>query len=147
MGAEYKMFMGKDTKDYFDAMLKAQYQPSEENTRKLDEIHEKVTIELTKSQLKKELEFVSLYGQHLLDFTKSISKPYYLATINSPFSLSWDIKTDYENDNYWEVVFRKGQFHYQLSISGGYGGHETLETNISADRVLELINSNQPLQP
>lgn len=143
MAQEYKILMGKDSMDYFEAQLKAIYQPSEENTKRLEEIHGKVSMELTKSQLKKELEFIELYGQDMLDFVKNFSKPYFLATVNSPFTISWDVKSD-DNDDYWEVIFCKGKFDYRLSICGGYGGHETLEENISRERVLELIFKNQP---
>lgn len=139
---DYKILIGKDTKDYFDALIQHNYNPSAETEARLNKVSEAISIERYSRQIKAEMNFAFLYGRDTLDFVKSISKEHALAFKEPPYYLTWDIKSD-ENDDYWEVAFVKGIFRYQIQIGAGYGGTEILEDNISHERVLELINVTQ----
>jgi len=77
----------------------------------------------------------------LLEFVKSISKEHFLVGQYKPYSFRWEVKADYDNDDYWVVRFRNGSFDYEKEVCGGYAGIEILEINISKERVLELLNT------
>lgn len=140
---EYKMMMSKNAAELFDAVLKQQYHPSEENKKRVEELSAKAYQRAVEDQRKREVDFISLYGQDIFDFVKSISKENFLSFQSRPYSLSWEIKWDSENDDYWSVSFFKGHFSYVKDICGGYGGREILELNIPFVRVKELLASKQ----
>ncbi|HUM52926.1 MAG TPA: hypothetical protein PK431_13975 [Chitinophagales bacterium] len=134
---EYTMLVSKGFKDYFDAVLQDQFNPSEANKERLKQLQDENTASLIKSQQKAEIEFLGKYSKETLEFIRSISKEYFLV---GSYILHWGIKSD-DNDDYWEVRFNDGQFEYVLSICGGYAGTEILERNLTFERVLELLNS------
>lgn len=142
--SEYKMFMGKDSIDLFDALLKHQFRPTDQTKKTLDELQAKNHQRIVEMQIKAESDFISLYGQDIFDFVQGISKENFLATVSKPYSLSWEIKFDSDNDDYWSVGFFKGHFNYVKDICGGYGGRDILEANISIDRVKELLSTITP---
>lgn len=143
MGREYKMLMGKDQADMFDAMLKNNFNPTEESKKELERLQEENTVRLNDWQFKAEREFIKEHGQLMLDLVKSISKEYFLVAKSKPFYLSWTIKTDTENDDYYSVRFWKGKFDYILEECGGYAGTKVLEEDLSHVRIMELINDTK----
>lgn len=138
--SEFKVFMGLDQMKYMNALLKHSAEPTEENKKSVEEAYKPILESLTKSQAKKVEEFVALYGQEMFDFVQSLSKGYFLVGKDAPFYLSFEVKADYDNDNYWMIKFKNGKFNYILDICGGYGGSEEIETNLSKERVLQLLN-------
>lgn len=80
-----------------------------------------------------------MYGKELFDFVKSILKENFLYAKRSPYLLTWDVNSD-EDDNYLDVCFYDGKFEYRKHICGGYAGVEVLESDISKERVIELIH-------
>jgi len=137
--------MGKESIDIFNAEIQYQFRPTAENKKILDGLYDKLTKNLDASQQKKEAEFIEEHGQQLFDFVKSLSKDRFLIGKDKPFYLSWFVADEEqakdEDDNYWKVTFYKGQFDYVQDICGGYAGSETLEKNISRERVLELMKN------
>lgn len=144
---EYTVLMGKEQMECFDAVLKAQYQPSKENSDRLAKLQTEATERLIKSQKEKEIVFIAEWGQELFDFIAKISKPYFLVGKDNNGAFTWEVSWDSDNDDYLQIQFYKGQFNYQRSICGGYGGTEKIEENISRERVLELLYPpiNEPL--
>lgn len=137
---EYKILVGKATMDMWDATIKNIVDPSDNNKKRLEKLHEENRKSLDAFQREAEIKFIGLYGEDTLAFIKRLkNREYFLVGSVGLISLSWDVKSD-ENDNYWTVSFYRGKFSYRLLIAGGYGGVETLEENISHERVLELLN-------
>src|SRR5690349_5283644 len=104
---EYKMLVGKETLEFFDAVLKAQYQPSKENTERLERLQRETDDRLIKSQKEKEIAFIDKYGQQLYDFVAKLSEPNFLVGKDINNSLFWEVKWDSDNDDYWDVYFYK----------------------------------------
>lgn len=138
--SEFKIMMGKDSKDLMEAMFKHYFAPTEETKKRVDFLSAENSRKIKEGHDKNAIEFIAEHGQQLFDFVSSISKENFLFTKNKPFHLSWDIDSD-EDDNYWQVSFYNGKFDYEKLVCGGYAGTETLEENISQERVLELINT------
>lgn len=143
---EYQMLMGKDSMNLFNAVLQQQYNPSEENKKRVDDLSAELSKTLEWAQKNAELSFIAEHGQELLDFVKAISKKNFLVGQTKPYSLSWEIKWDSDSDDYWVIRFWKGKFDYVKEICGGYAGAETLEENLSSERVMELL-ATKPEQP
>lgn len=139
-GREYQLVVGAEFMALWDALMKVQFNPSEENKAVLKKLEDENTKSLQLSQAKKEAEFVIEHDLSTLEFIRSISTGYFLVGKSVPFALTWDIKYD-ENDDYWEVSFYKGEFFYRKQICGGYAGTDILEKRISKERVMELLNS------
>lgn len=137
---EYTILVGKSTHDLWNAMIKNMADPSEENKKQLELLENENTQRLEKWQKQGEAKFAELYGEEMLAFIKTLpNREYFLINDISLLSLNWDIKSD-ENDDYWYINFYKGEFSYRVSHAGGYAGVETLEKNITKERVRELLN-------
>lgn len=144
---EFVILMGKDQKDYFEAALQHQINPTQESKSLLDKLSAENTQRLNKSQQQASEEFIFVHGKPLYEFIKSISKKYFLVGKYKPFHLSWDVKEEFneegdsENDNYRDVSFYNNQFNYRIQYCGGYAGSKIIEENISQQRIIELIKA------
>lgn len=139
---EYKMLVSLDFNNLFNALIKDQYFPTEETKKELDRLSAENTASLIKTQNKNKEKFVKEYGEGVFYFIETISDKYFLVGKSEPFYLSWNFRSD-ENDDYWSIRFYKGEFEYVMDICGGYGGTEVLEKNISTERVLELLKTKE----
>lgn len=142
MDRTYRIYAGLDGMEILNASIAYQYNPSEENKKRVDKISEKIKRESAKSQKVNEKRFIGRYGKDLLEFIRSISKDNFLLGANAIDYQYWGIKSD-DDDDYWVITFNKGHFHYLKEISGGYAGTEILEANISQERVLELLKEKE----
>lgn len=140
---EYVLFGGKDQIDMINALLKHEFNPTENTKAEVDRISGIISEKVKRNQIEAEKVFVELYGEEILSFVKSISRENFLSAKSHPYCLSWEVKTDYDNDNYWVVNFSKGKFSYCLEAASGYGGIKILEDSISQERVLELIKQKK----
>ncbi len=141
--SEYKILMGKSSLNLWDAILAQQFNPSEENQKRLDDLHRQNSLAIMHGHQKNIPEFIELNGQDVYDFVCTIHpNSNFLFALQSPFSLWWNVKDD-ENDDYWKIRLCKGQFDYTKEICGGYAGSEMIEENISQARVLELLTNKE----
>lgn len=137
--SEYLMFTSLDGKKYFDAAIRYQHDPSEQNKKQLDEISSFINKSLDESQQRCENEFIQKYGQDVFEFVKklSLNKPHFL--VGKDNLLRWDVSDDTENEEYEVVRFYKGIFDYARMSYSGYGETVVLEDKLSKERVLELL--------
>lgn len=137
---EYQIMTGSRQHAMWNALIEDLAHPSDASKGKLKQISEDNQKYYKAEQEKEEIRFVSMYGADMLAFVKHITKDFSLLGKSlSDYSLHWDVRTDTENDNYWTIRFYKGRFDYTLEIAGGYGGREILESDISKERVKELL--------
>lgn len=113
----------------------------QEDKTRLQEIYEEIDREMKASHCKSAEMFIEKYGQILYAFCDNISKDNYFLSNKDGNYLWWDaIETgEADEDDYFRVVLEKGVFSYIKDLCGGYAGKEILETNITTERVLELL--------
>lgn len=138
--SEYMMFTSLQGKRYFDASLKYQYAPTEENKKILDDISEEINKDLQETQERYEKEFIELYGIENLEFIRKLSlgKHYFLIQ-SQKFVHRFTVVDDEENDEYESVLFSNGKFYYLRESYSGYGETVWIENDITKKRVLELL--------
>ena len=139
---EYTILVSSDFKEYWDALISDSYNPTPESKAKLELFDAKNKAYLKEEQRKLQLQFIQEYDDTMYQFVSELMKSeYFLVGKSNPFHITWNLGSD-DNDNYWTIRFYKGQFDYILEVCGGYGGTEILESNISKERVKELIFKN-----
>jgi len=132
--------MGADGKELFEALIENEYNPTKKSEERLKAISDKIEKQSNETILRNQKNFIFLYGKDLFDFIISIQNPKYTWWMGSdPYNFRWEIKWDSDTEDYWVIRFNKGVFDYVLEECAGYSGYKVLESNISKERVLELL--------
>jgi hypothetical protein len=105
---------------------------------RLEELYAGIEADTRAREKKNKEAFILENGQSLYTFIDNLGVDW----SSDKKSFYWEISSD-ENDDYWSVLFYKGEFSYIKDICGGYAGREVLEKNISKKRVVELLNSKK----
>jgi hypothetical protein len=132
---------GRNGMEMVEATIAYSQDPSEQNKRRLDSIHNKMDTESSIINSRKEREFLLKWGSITTNFIKSLFPEEKYPFIKESFY--WNIKSDYDNEDHWQIRWREGKFRYEKLIASGYAGIEVLEDNLSFDRVLELFKSRE----
>lgn len=135
----YYMNVGLDQFNLMTMQFEYSVNPTQELKAKMDTIYANISISQFRIRIRNESYFIKQYGIDLFSFVKSISDK---DAFQKEY-MDWNIRTDYDSDDSYDITLHKGKFNYVLSSCGGYAGRTVLEENISRDRVVELLNSKQ----
>lgn len=131
------IYMNMDMVDIFNEEMEYLYNPTPELKAKREARALEVRLEFEEKERIARERFVQLYGQEELDFILSLGKDInFRRCKEGDWNFTWGVPSEDEYVYYY-IAFHNGV--YLFEGDGGYGHAEPIESNITKERVLELI--------
>lgn len=141
MERNYTMMVGVNGMELWQATLAHQAHPTVDTATRLKAINDKISKEAAETKQRNIQDFINLYGADMYVLVEKLNNPKYTHWMGSdPHYFTWEIRWDEDRDDTYVVRFFKGKFDYVVQSCGGYAGTTVLETDITKERVLELLS-------
>lgn len=135
----FSIYVNSETSEVLTDEMEYERNPTPELKAKMDARAAKWKEESERSEKIAREKFVQIYGQEMLEFFSLLGKEKdFRYCRDGRWSFFWYIPTDDEYVSY-SVVFTDGVFSLEADAGMGFG--DTLEKDITKERVLELIKN------